>query len=659
MRLKMALVVLGCFFLLLMGIQPDGLPFFRARSPYSDSVTAHWPNASFLRESVLEHHAFPLWRETTMAGQPFAANPLNKTAYPLQWLVLIFPPLLHLNLMIVLHLFFAGAGMWIWSRSLNFRIEAVVFSTVAYVFAPRMVAHLGAGHLDVVYAMAWFPWLMWSVRQLIRSPAAHKAILQTSLISALIILADVRVSLYALITALVYGVIELWRTRSWRGIGRSIVVDSIAPVLFACLIIPLMLWTPYVTRSDMSEAEAGVLSLEPVQFIGLILASQPPAVETFTYFGLPVLILAVVAFFQMKRRTRLGALGAALVIIFFAIGSNSFLWPTLVQIVPGLRWFRVPSRVWLIPALLIPVLAGSGLQWLLNYVEDRKAGKGFVFPKRMNLFLTACMAVVVISGIFSLVMLPLPKLVGLTAIVMGFGLGILLLFGLGGRIAPRQLCLGIMALTIIDLGVTAHSWVEWRGQDQWLDPERALAEYLVEAQAARIYSPTYSLEQQVAEEYGLRLFGGVDPFQLRGVVNAIEQGSGVAVGNNYSVVQPPLLGGEGDDFSQANRDAAINTHVLAEWDVSHVVAAYSITNDRLEFIDIVNGVSLYANLDYVPDMKAESDISGWPPGWAGLPDDKIIQRLNDITLVSWVVSMAGFVICTGALIFIMLREKRD
>ena len=51
-----------------------------------------------------------------MSGSPFAANPLNKVWYPPQWLVLIVPPILHLNLLTWLHLVAGGTGAWLWSR---------------------------------------------------------------------------------------------------------------------------------------------------------------------------------------------------------------------------------------------------------------------------------------------------------------------------------------------------------------------------------------------------------------------------------------------------------------------------------------------------------------------------------------------------------------
>ncbi len=86
---------------------------------------------------------------------------------------------------------------------------------------------------------------------------------------------------------------------------------------------------------------------------------------------------------------------------------------------------------------------------------------------------------------------------------------------------------------------------------------------------ARIYSPNYALEQQVAAANDLHLFYGIDPFQLRGIVEAIAQGSGVPV-EAYSVVLPPLDLQEDGDLQTANQDAVPDTQVLAEWAVSHV-----------------------------------------------------------------------------------------
>ena len=208
----------------------------------------------------------------------------------------------------------------------------------------------------------------------------------------------------------------------------------------------------------------------------------------------------------------------------------------------------------------------------------------------------------------------------------------------------------------MDLAWTDYQWAEWRGEDIWLDPQRPLAEKLVSLGADRIYSPTYSLEQQVAEVYHLHLFGGVDPFQLTGIVHAVQQGSGV-VTDRYDPVLPSLNGAESDsDVSTANQDAIMDTHILAEWNVSHIVAAYPITNDRLQWVDTVGDTYIYANLDYQPRTQVNT-VPDWPVGWPDLPDPSMVERFNQITLITWLVSTISFVLFGGTLLIAKWKAR--
>jgi hypothetical protein len=587
-----------------------------------------------------------------MAGQPFAANPLNKTTYPFQWLVIFFPPALHLNILIVAHLFFAGSGMWVWARSLGLRTEAVALSTLAYVLAPRVMGHMGAGHLDVFYALAWWPWLMWSARQM-AGGGSHSAasILQTGLFAALVLLADVRVGLFAFGSAAIYALIELARDHSWERLGWYVIAGGIFAILTASLFVPLVLWQPYISRANLSPSDAGVLALEPIHLLGLILPAHRPSIETLTYMGLPVLVLGFMGIASFPRRARIGWLAALLFSALYAMGENAPLWPLLVKLVPGLLWFRVPSKAWLLLTLLMPLLAGYGLQWLLDQVEE-----GRNLP-RLNLAIVGMMGVTIACGIFALAVLRLPTTMGISALVGGLLLGGLLLPALNHRLAAERLALLLLALTFLDLVWTDYQWADWRGENIWLDPGRPLAERLVVAGADRIYSPTYSLEQQVAEAYHLRMFGGIDPFQLAGVVQGIAKGSGVAV-TKYDPVLPPLGGAEGDqDVALANQDAVIDAQTLAEWNVSHVVAAYPIDNPDLQLLGTVNGVYIYANPEYRARAQ-NAPIPDWPEGWPQLPDPATVGRFNQTTLTTALISGAGFFVAMTLLILIKLRERR-
>jgi hypothetical protein len=656
MRLKALWIGVGIFFLIvIVGMRPDSLPFI-PRTLFSDAVISHYPSALFLRQSVLEQHTFPLWRETIMAGQPFAANPLNKTAYPFQWLALLLPPTLHLNVMIALHLFIAGCGMWLWSRAMGMCEESAAFSAFAYAFAPRIIAHMGAGHLDVVYAMAWFPWLMWTLRETFedsREPERFAStyrlnLVRTGLLAAMVFLADVRVGLFVFATAGVYAAMLMLRSKQ-----RAVIAVYAASIvvflgLVVELILPLLGWSPYLSRAGLSLEDAGAFSMDLGNLFSLILPAHGFNHEQFTYFGLPVLLLAGIAIIRQTPRMRLLWLVAIVFIVLYSLGIHGFLWSLLVQLVPALLWFRVPARVWLILVLLMPMLAGWGLQYLIDWKPELTP----VAIKRWRLVTIALTAIIGASGA---ALIPFLVSGGIALLFVGVPLGVLMMLVINGRISGQRLAVGLAVLLSVDLAWAGNRWAEWRLPETWLSVDAPLAERLVSLNPQRIYSPTYSLEQQVAATYGLQIFGGVDPFQLRGVVRAIEQGSGVPV-VGYNIVLPPLLGIEGDDsFAQANRDAIIDTAILGEWGVSHVVVAHPIENTHLQLIDEVDGVYIYANTDTVRPLT--NVVPDWAEGWEGLPSAEEVTRLNNLTLTTASVSAVVFIFCVGLLVILKLRSN--
>ncbi len=639
MRLKLLAAGLIGIFLLACGLRPDGLPFAPGAA-FSDAAVAHYPAAVYLRHSIVDEGSLPLWWELNMAGQPFAANPLNKTAYPLQWLALIFPPTWHLNILIVLHMAIAALGMACWTQALAFRRQAVLISAVAYALSPRIAAHTGAGHLDLLYALAWFPWLMWAIRDWFTSSFSARKLLGLSLIAALILLADVRLSLFAYAIGIIYGIFEAARDHRWTHAFKSTLAIPVWALLIVALIVPLLLWQPYLSRTDLSVAEAGVFSLEPGQLAGLVLPQTHGNVETLTYTGISVLALAVIALIAQPAKHLEWLVMGGLAIV-YALGSNSIVWRVLVEALPFLRWFRVPARAWLIIALTTPLLAGYGANWLLTAAGDRRGQPRLI--ERIRLLTLIGLVIAVTCGLFSWVSLPDLAESGRHLLVIGGATGVIIVLALAGRLADSRLAVALMVVVAVDLTLVGHSWLEWRGEDAWLTPYTQMAETLRADNADRVYSPAYSLPQQVAAAYDLHLFGGVDPFQLQGIVQAIANGSGVRE-QGYSVVQPPLTGVEGDDLSGANRAAVPDTDALGRWQVSHVVGPYPIDQPRLELLDIIQGIYVYRNLDYRLGIDSAS-VPRWALGQEELPDTETVMAINRTTGLTMVTSGIAFAAC--------------
>ena len=642
MRLKLWLGGTALLLLIATGYTPGALPF-NPGALFSDAATSHWPAAYFIRRSLSEGQ-FPLWRETTFAGAPFAANPLNKTAYPLQWLAALVDAGSHLNIMIFLHVGLAAAGMMCWMRQIGLLPVSAVVAAGLYAFSPRLLAHTGAGHVDLIYALAWWPWVMLAVRRCVVKPDL-KAVLRTALFAALMVLADIRLSLFALLAATVYSFEVLLRLRPKRGHVMRVFSASAASIVILVLLtasvtLPLLGWSPYLTRAALTPQEAGIFSLEPLMFAGLILPQHGGAVELLAYSGVSALLLALVGLVAMPRKqwVFLGLMGFGAL---YALGPNGFLWPFLVSLAPLLLWFRVPARAWFLVVLSVSVLAGWGAEAL---AKARWGNRRLAFA-----VLIACIT----GGVLMIAGMPFPTSAGLALIAGGGGVCLAILLAGDGGSSRRGVYILLLALTI-ELVLTGRAWLEWRPPAGWLDRDAAVAQLLLAEGADRIYSPAYSLTQTGAEAFHLRLFGGVDPFQVAGVVEAVHQAGGIE-SHGYSVIIPALDIVNEADLAVANRDAVPDPHLLAEWAVSHVVVPYPMTLPNLALVADVDGIFVYRNLAYRPDVLP-SAVPRWPAA-AGLPSAQAIQALNEGTLYAAVWGWATLFVTAGALIVVRVRRR--
>lgn len=641
MRLRLLCLGLGAALLLVTGFRPATLPYIPG-APYSDAALSHWPAALFLRESVLERGEFPLWRDGIMASQPFAANPLNKTAYPLQWLALLFPPTTHLDIMILLHLTLAGAGMWRWARALGIGAAGAALAGLGYALAPRLLAHTGAGHLDLVYACAWWPWLMWSVRPAVQSQAPVAAALRVSLFAALVVLADARLSLFALALAAAYGLFEAASIGRLRASLRLLWALPVFLLLIAGVVAPLLGWQPWLSRAALTPDDAGVFSLATGQLLGLAgLPVDGGNQETLTFVGLPVLLLAVVGLWT-RRRERWFWLAALVLAGWYALGTNGLLWHGLARAVPALLWFRVPARAWFVVALLMPLLAGFGWDALQPALQRPRA------PARWSGLLLA----VSLAAAVALFAMPPLRTASLHWLICA-GVALVLLLAVRGRLSSSQLGLLLVMLVFADLTISGLRWLSWRPVDAAVDTNTAA----LISDARRVYAPYFAvgaetraaLSQPAAAALSLSLFGGVDPFQLTGIRDAALAASGQDAGG-YSVVAPPVQ--VIDNWHEPV--GGTDTGVLARWGVERVVSPVPLAGAGLRLLNEDAGRYIYAVEGASP---GNLNALGWPDGWPALPDTATVEKLNQMTFAAWLVSIMTVLGVIDALILLRRRSR--
>ena len=350
-------------------VHPDFIPT-RADGQESDLLLSHLPNAAYLRSALATYHQWPLWNAQILAGQPLAADPLAGMWYPPNLLLLL--PGLSLptafNILFLLHLAWAGLGVFQLLRAEGLPAGPAFWGGVAFAGTPKLMAHLGAGHVSLVFAVAWTPWLLLAIRRLSWAGGAKAGALVGGVL-ALLFLADVRWAFYAALLGGAFGLVTWRASRSSQTntrlplralLGAGLVAGLVGLALSAGLLVPLLELLRYSNRAALTLDEAGAYSLPPFPYLlGLVLPLYGVIHEWVTYAGIAPLVLAVVG---LRRRPFWG--GAAVVAGAFALGTNFVLFPLLFRWLPGLSLLRVPARAWFVISLAVCLLAAHGLQRL-------------------------------------------------------------------------------------------------------------------------------------------------------------------------------------------------------------------------------------------------------------------------------------------------------
>ena len=254
-----------------LGFFQDGvIPFWRGAT-YSDLLITHLPNSLFLRRALTTWGQIPLWNPLILSGQPLAADPLSGLWYPPNWLTVVLSPQAAFPLLFWFHLSLAGIGTWQLARAEGIGRFGSIIAGLAFAGMPKLIAHVGLGHIGLVSAVSWMPWALFLARKTFESiPASGRKWMGysalTGSILGLIFLADPRWSIPSAIFVFVYVVFTVLGMERDKTSRRRFLYAGGITILFAALIaavlaIPMIEFSMSSTRWNLSGAEQEMLAL--------------------------------------------------------------------------------------------------------------------------------------------------------------------------------------------------------------------------------------------------------------------------------------------------------------------------------------------------------------------------------------------------------------
>ena len=645
----LVMAIAGALWLLPLTIQPRHVPFWPG-AQFSDLLISHWPNALWTRQSIVEWGQIPLWNPNILSGIPFAADPLSGLWYPPNWLAVVSPAAFTFNAIFWIHLTWAGLGAWALAREEGLSKWGALIVGFVFAGAPKFVAHIALGHVGLVSAVSWTPWVLLLTAITVRRLSTGQHWLRWSALSGaalgLVFLADPRWLIplggltvsYGLCCILRYRPINAQRVQKmvFAGVAGVIFAAAIA----ACLGLPLWEFLQQSTRSSISASERAIFALPPEGLLGTIsvLESTP---EWLAYFGASVLVISVLSMFIPDRRPWFW-IGVVLVSTILALGPTTPLF-TLLGAVPGADVLRVPARFLFLSALGWAFLAGYGIDALVSYKETLDT-RGV----RICLFAVTCLIMAVNIGVW---------IIGGVNSIRPFGPAItavltfiLVTAFIAGRISRKRVLPLILGIVVIDLLCINIGLIEPRSIESIFTDQSALFNSLqAEHGTSRVFSTSYSVPQPQGVQNQVELSDGVNPLQLSAYRDYMANAVGLDAGA-YDVTLPSFPEGNPEvpwGF-QADRDA------LARLNVEWIASAYPLEDDALIPSGVVDGVYLYRiegvrSRSWMEEGIQESGqdwrsvaINQWTPNWIQLQaTGPGVVVLSEVAYPGWRVFVDG------------------
>jgi len=594
------ILTLSALFFLPAIAHPDSL-IYPSFAPYSDLTVIHWPKEFLIAETFNRYGQLPLWTPLILSGMPLASNQLAMLFYPPNLLCLFLSTNAVLNGLFVAHVFWAGAGLYLFMRrGLVASVAASFIAALSFMFSGKLLAHVAAGHASLVGAVAWLPWALLCTHLAL---AKRKRLysLFAGVILALQATLHTQILIYTAYTLLAYALFELLTTprqkdAPWRKLLKASLLLVPLPLPFllvgAIQILPLIEMMGHSNRAlSLGEASAFSLSWLPL-LVGLFLPTGKGGHEMVIYLGLVPLSLAPLAWCRREDPRVLFFIGLAVFSLLFALGSHTPLFGLCYYLLPSLRWLRTPARAWFLLALATAVLVGYGFDALTTEAWSirvrRRLTVGGIYVAFSCLLLGAGLITIYGQASRATIGLALLPIASLGLIILTFQ----------GKLNRQGLALTTILLLLVDLWSFDRSLLLFRSPEQAFAPQREVAEYLAAQEGLfRVYSPSYSLPQHLAARSGLQLVDGVEPVHLWRYDRFMSLAGGYPF-PGFSVTVPPFPPDQ--NLAQVHRDTRPNLTLLGLLNARFLAAEFPMNDEDLTLLKVMGRTHVYGNERALP-----------------------------------------------------------
>jgi len=366
----------------------------------SDTLNAGIFFRHFYVEYFKAFGSVPVWNPYIFAGIPFVDAFHGDTYYPLSILKFFGNFYRALGLNLVIHIFLAGIFMFFTARQFRLSKTAATLSGVAYAFAGYLVSLVAPGHDGKIFVTTLFPLTMLFLdRAFERRPFLNFTLLGL-VIGVIILSPHPQLSYYSLWAIALYGLFRLinlfMQTKS--------VVKVVAPasllvyaVIIGLLISAIQFYPGYVYTTEFSpradtkrgyewatswsmNAEEAFSQIVP-EFSGTnegegnYYWGKNAFKDNSEYLGIISIFLAFIGLFFGSRKEAIFFGGLAAFTFIYALGGSTPLFKLFYYLIPKVKSLRAPSTIMFVTLFSVSLLAGMGLQFIIDKSRGLTADK--------------------------------------------------------------------------------------------------------------------------------------------------------------------------------------------------------------------------------------------------------------------------------------------
>lgn len=356
---------------------------------------------SEMGKSFLKAGGVPNWCPYIFCGMPMVGSLLFANHYYFAFLspfaqIIALPFLGSKFGWLFFHYLLAGFGVFLLLRTLKVHWTFAVLCGLLFAFNPPMVVYADVGHGSKVMTIAYFPWILYFIIRLFQNPRILWAALLALFYGLQLLALHMQLAYYgAMMMGLyvLYAFIAGGKAALGKNIKATLLLISAGIIAFGLaspLYMQILEYSKYSIRGGGATGGATwdyatAWSFHPLESLTYILPSfygygggtywgHMPFTDMPVYWGAVALLFAPWAL--ILKRDRLTTFLVILALAAWIVSFGKFfpvLYRPFYEFLPFFNKFRVPSLIQVLVLLSAVLLAGRGMQAILERLKDKTA----------------------------------------------------------------------------------------------------------------------------------------------------------------------------------------------------------------------------------------------------------------------------------------------